>query len=221
MKREAPRRTPLGASVRSWLGQLQGTAYMPFVITSYATAYSGAGGIAKWNTDYARWTNIINAATTDGMIYDAFHAVNFMAFFKVAGGYQTSPPGDVNPPYSGDPIPYSLTNLLYANGRIHWMYMPINGFGGLPSPTLSSFLQLYGYRGLFSNGTYVGDPLPRHVDFYVQNDAIMSKADFDPGYTDFKEWLDDHDVSYKETEDTFGGEFRWLDWLCDYYDEKY
>jgi len=209
-----PTRTPLGAVVQSWwnadaFGERYKTTepayFMPMVFQCYPPAYTGAGGIADWNTDYARWMAII-ADLDDNYFWYGDEGTR-LSSYKVFGVNYT--PVDVNPPFNSVTIPNWLT--WSANAKTWYRFLDW-GLGGVPVTVDIDDLKVCYYR---INGGNQYDVLPKRVSVYIQNGGNMSKADMEPGITDFYAWLDDRGQEYDETLDATG---RWLNWLCDYYE---
>lgn len=203
----------MGVMQRSPLGVFSGSFYMPWVFSSFASAYMGAGGITNWDTDYARWENIRDNADPSFSFDDSFWGEK-RRYYKVTGGFQNSPAGGALEPFFDDPLPYYYSDL--ADSKINYRVIAINGFGGAADPTFDELQELYCYRR-YITFTRV-DPRPLHVSFFIQDDANCEKADFDPGLSALQSWFDDVNISWDETEDA---DCRWLKWMCDYYDERY
>lgn len=214
--RGEPTRSALGASMRSWLGVLFGSYYMPIVVTCQAAAY--INDVPTWNNDYARWSAILSQIQSDTpglQVHDYFKGIDFVGYFKLFAGYHNDRAGGANPPYNSNPIPNQGTDMDQATCRIDWEQRAIKGFGGEADPELDDFKIIYTY---YNTAFQRVDARPRLVSFFIQDDAHSTKTDYDNGISDFQDFLDEQGIAWEEELDA---NCRWMKWLCDYYIEKY
>ena len=196
-------RSPLGAFLRSELGDFSSAFNMPWVFTSFASAYQGAGGDADYDTDYARWMSILNNNTIPSIMH--FSQGNRLRYYKVCRCIPFPFPGG----YAGDPwfnVPIPKFNDWFANARTE-----SQGFGFSAFPIdLDQFIARFIYPTAITEKI---DPTPKHVTFYIQSAGEMVRTDLEPGIDDFQDWLDSRSIPW--TEET-SASCRWLQWLCDF-----
>ena len=208
----APIRSPLGAVMQSWWNadafepyyeSTEASAFMPMIFQSFPSAYQV---VADWNIDYARWLALIDGIDDNYMWYGANGSR--ITDYKVFGVAHV--PVDPNPPFNNISIPDWVN--WSANAKTWYRFLDWGlGTGAVTTITLSH-MKTYFYR--FNGGNLSEHPVKK-VHVYIQNGGDMSKADMEPGITDFYAWLDDRGIAYEETLDATG---RWLDWLCDFYE---